>query len=172
MSLLSSTSKMRRSLRLGATGRGCGGLGFRLGSLARLTGRSDGRQFQPESRAVPAPGARRREPAAERLGKRPADRQPQPEPSGSASKVVLALLERVEHPRQDLGINADAGVFKLDREPSQVGLAGLFGGAGRVDRADRQPAAGRCELGGVANQVPHDLHDPRRGRPSHGGAGP
>jgi hypothetical protein len=26
-------------------------------------------------------------------------------------------------------------------------------------RRDREPAAGRCKLGGVANQVPDDLHD-------------
>ena len=78
----------------------------------------DGLEFQPESRAATAAGARRREPAAEGLGKRPADRQPEPQPSGSASKVVVTLLERVEDPRQDLGIDADAGVFKLDGEPS------------------------------------------------------
>ena len=71
---------------------------------------------------MPAPGARSRKLAAERLGERPADGQPEPQASGAASQVVVALLERVEDPRQDLGIDADARVFKLDRESSRLGF--------------------------------------------------
>ena len=96
------------------TGERCRCLGFRLGGH-RSGWRGDGVEFQPESRAAPAPGARGREPAAERLGKRPADGQPEPEPSGSASNVVFTLFKRLENPRQDFGIDADSGVFKLDR---------------------------------------------------------
>ena len=73
---------------------------------------SSRRKVEPQ----PAAGARRREPAAQRLGERAADRQAQPQAAGAAAEVVVALLERVEDPRQDRRVDADPGVLELDGE--------------------------------------------------------
>ena len=85
----------------------------------------DGRQLEAEGRAEPAAAARRHEPAAQGLGERPADRQPQAQAAGPAAEVVMVLLERLEDSRQDGGIDADAGVFELDGDQRRVTIGGI-----------------------------------------------
>ncbi|CAA9379130.1 MAG: hypothetical protein AVDCRST_MAG64-500 [uncultured Phycisphaerae bacterium] len=86
------------------------------------------------------------------VDQRLADRQPEPEPAEQPGHVPPALLERVEDPRQRLGVDPDAGVADGDGQSP----------AGRVGRPDRHPPAGRRELDRVLQQVPQDLLGPGR----------
>ena len=55
-----------------------------------------------------------------RLGQRPADRQAQAQARGRRRERVLALLEGLEDPGQDLRLDADAGVADLDDQRGAV----------------------------------------------------
>ncbi len=75
------------------------------------------RQLEAESRAEAATPARRREPSAERLGERAADRQAQSEAAGPAAEIVVALLERVEDPREHVRVDSDPRVREVNFQP-------------------------------------------------------
>src|SRR4029077_6367196 len=96
--------------------------------------------------------AGRDKPAAVGLGERLADRQAETEAAELLGHRGVALLEGVEDPRQDLGLNPDSRVDHLE-DPFRSRL---------ISRANDDPAARRCELDGVLDEVPEDLLDPRR----------
>ncbi len=92
--------------------------------------------------------------------------RPSPSPRGPEdAHLVVALLEGIEDPGQHRRRDADARVGELDDEAAGAlrsgGPAVIDIPVRRVRRADDQLSARRGELGGVAHEVPGDLHDPR-----------
>src|SRR3977135_2924745 len=80
-----------------------------------------------------------------------ADRQAEAEPAVLARDGPAALLERVENPRDQFLLDADAGVPDLDDDLVRLG----------VTRGDFDAPAFRCELRGILHQVPKQLLETR-----------
>ena len=111
-----------------------GGVGAgRDGVVAVAPGREggggDGDEFEPEAGPMTPPLAVSGEGAAVGLDHRPADRQAQPQAAERAGGGGPPLLEGVEDPGEDLGLDPDAGVGDLDDQkrplaPTRVVTAG------------------------------------------------
>ena len=115
-----------------------------------------GLEHHPERRPPALAGALGLQRAAVGLDDALADGQAQPQAAELAGDRRLPLLERVEDRRQDLRLDADAGVDDLDDDPVLRPSPALVAGAD----GDR-PALGG-ELHGVLDQVPEHLLEPGR----------
>ena len=108
---------------------------------------------EPDDELAPLAGAvaRRGDGAAVQLGERPDERQPDARAPLRAGERAVALGEEVEHPREQLGRDADPVVPDADDD-----LVPLDPG----DELDAAP--GRRVLGGVGQEVHEDLLEPGR----------
>ena len=144
----SSTASTRRPVS-GADGRGLRRVAGRVRGLALL--RRERRQGHREHRAAPRPLAERGHAAAVSDDDDPRQRQPQPERRLIARQRARLLPERLEHVRQEPGVDPGAGVADDERHL-----------VGPVRRPDRDGAAGRGEPNRVRQQVAeHLLEAPR-----------
>ncbi len=136
----------------------------------RTVGRRQ-RQVNEEFAAVAGAGAARLDPAAVHLDQAAHQRQADPQAPLGAAQGPVDLGEHVEHPRQHVGGNADAGVSHRDHHFTR----GLTSPARHLDTAPDLSARIGI-LGGVVEQVGDHLgqahgvgvEDQRRGRQGNG----
>src|SRR3954468_9248936 len=123
---------------------------------SRRDGRGGGRSSsggEPDDELAPraGPTARRRHGAAVQLGERPDERQPDAEPPFRTGEGAVLLGKEVEHPREQLGSDADPVVphAKDDLVPLDS-----------RDELDTSPR--RRVFGGIAQEIDENLLDPPR----------
>ena len=119
------------------------------GLISRLAERDP----QGERRPAPRASAVRRDPAAVELGEPLRERQAQAEPSFGSREILVRLAERVEEPREELRLDAHAGIRDADhREPARVIELG----------ANLHQTALVRESRGVVQEVADHLREPDR----------